>query len=229
MSLPRDRHMRGFTLIEMAIVIVLTALMVGGIVVTIGAQQRQQSAREARRELAEIKLALIGYAASRPGAVSFLPCPSEADTGVEAVRNAAGDCPQPEGRLPWVTLGLGEIDPWGSRYRYRVTPVFSNATSGFDLGSVGDIQLCSRASCLPAQLLAIQMPAVVISHGANRLGAFLPGAATAPASGGDDEKGNSDGNAIFVSGATADGYDDLVMWLSPYVLKQRMIQIGRLP
>lgn len=229
MSSSRDRNMGGFTLIEMAIVIVLMALMVGGIVVTIGAQQRQQSARDAGRDLAEIVQALIGYAASRTGAASFLPCPSAADTGVEATRNGAGDCPQSEGRLPWVTLGLGDVDPWGSRYRYRVTPAFSNGTTGFNLTSVGDIQVCSAENCLPAELLATQMPVVVVSHGANRLGAFLPDGVTTPPSTGADEAENSDGDARFVSGAAADGFDDAVMWLSPHVLKQRMIQVGRLP
>lgn len=229
MSSSRDRNMGGFTLIEMAIVIVLMALMVGGIVVTIGGQQRQQKARDAGRDLDEIKQALIGYAASRPGAASFLPCPSAADTGVEAARNGAGACPQPEGRLPWVTLGLGETDPWGNRYRYRVSPAFSNGTTGFNLTSVGDIQVCSAETCLPAEQLAAQMPAVVVSHGANGLGAFLPGGAIKPVSAGDAEKENSDDDTRFVSGAAVAGFDDAVAWLSPHVLKQRMIQIGRLP
>lgn len=229
MSSSRDRNMGGFTLMEMAIVIVLMGLMVGGTVVTIGAQQVRQKARDAERDLDEIKDALIGYAASRPGSVSFLPCPSAADTGVETARNGAGDCPQSEGRLPWVTLGLGEVDPWGGRYRYRVTPAFSNDTAGFDLTSAGDIEVCSAETCLPGEQLAVQAPAVVISHGENRLGAFLTGGVVASPSSDAGEAENSDDDARFVSGAVADRFDDIVMWLSPHVLKQRMIQVGRLP
>lgn len=229
MSLRRDRNMGGFTLIEMAIVIVLMAIMVGGVAVTIGAQQRQQSARDARRDLDEIKQALIGYAASQ-GSKPYLPCPATvADTGVEALRDASGDCPQLEGRLPWVTLGLGEADPWGSRYRYSVTATFANSKAGFTLADDGDLTVCAANPCVATAQLATGVPAVVVSHGANRAGAFLPGGGAAAASTEPNEADNSNGDPTFVSGADTEIYDDFVMWLSPHVLKQRMIQIGSLP
>lgn len=228
MILSRKRNMGGFTLIEMAIVIVLIGLMLGGVVMTIGVQQRQQHVRDAERQLDEIKLALIGYAASRPGK-PHLPCPAiSVVNGNEGPRNGAGQCTVAEGALPWVTLGVGELDPWGSRYRYRVAAAYGNS-NGFMLGSLRDIEVCRTAACASNDQIAINVPAVVITHGANKRGAFLPTGGTAPVSGNASEAENSNQNTRFVSGAVADDYDDLVMWLSPYVLNYHMLQTRLLP
>jgi hypothetical protein len=50
-----------------------------------------------------------------------------------------------------------------------------------------------------------------------------------------NEIANADGDVNFVSrerspvGSTAGEYDDIVVWLSPHVLKQRMVAAGKLP
>ncbi|MCB1869823.1 MAG: prepilin-type cleavage/methylation domain-containing protein, partial [Gammaproteobacteria bacterium] len=48
-----------------------------------------------------------------------------------------------------------------------------------------------------------------------------------------DELENSDGDIVFVdriySGVAGAEYDDLIVWLTPNILKNRMVTAGRLP
>jgi hypothetical protein len=44
-----------------------------------------------------------------------------------------------------------------------------------------------------------------------------------------DEADNSDGDVSFVYKSTTPTFDDLVVWISPNVLINRMVAAGRLP
>ncbi|NNM01041.1 MAG: hypothetical protein HKO62_09845, partial [Gammaproteobacteria bacterium] len=93
---------------------------------------------------------------------------------------------------------------------------------------------------------ANRLPAVIASHGRNGFGATsVQGTVRPLPPAGTDEAENSDGDTDFVmrtySRATvgcADDlaeatplceFDDIVMWLSPAVLNNRMVMAGRLP
>ncbi len=123
-----------FTLIEMAIVllvigILLTMLLAGGRVI-LDTQKRQS----VRAQLDAIDIALANFVAVN----KRLPCPANgalmsgiATAGVEVV--VAGNCSpasQVNGVLPWTTLGLTETDasdPWFARFTYRVDPALASA------------------------------------------------------------------------------------------------------
>lgn len=232
MSSHPDRRIRGFTLIEISIVIALIGFMLGGVVMTVDVQRRQQQETEVRRTLADIREALIGFAASRPEGVPYLPCPDTTGDGVE--NRGSVNCAQAEGRLPWASLGLGDSDSWGNRFRYRVSPEFS-ANGGFGLSAMGVLRVCLRSGCASGELLAERIPAVVVSHGRNGWGAWRVGGGSAPAPSSSDELENADGSDDFVSREHSDAggalgeFDDRLVWLSPHVLKHRMLQLGRLP
>ena len=73
------------------------------------------------------------------------------------------------------------------------------------------------------------MPAIVVSPGKNRNSAALTVSGALSAF----EAENADGDDIFVSknfsrDATLE-FDDLVVWTSPNILKNRMVVAGRLP
>jgi len=82
----------GFTLVEMAIVLALIALILGSGLTVLSAQQDQRRIEETRTRLDEAHEALIGYAISH----NRLPCPANpalAD-GV-ALAGEVSDCQKP--------------------------------------------------------------------------------------------------------------------------------------
>lgn len=246
-----SRREHGFSLIEMAFVLIIVTLLLGGLLVPFATQVEQKRIAETQKALEEIKEALIGYALSHtstnPAAPQpYLPCPNTNGDGLEGARGAGGDCLAPEGNLPWATLGTSPTDAWGNRFHYRVTNVFSNDVSGFKLTDPGTLKVCGKAptvalpnACPANQSVASDVPAVVLSSGKNGYGGI--GANTgianfAPASADEIENTRAGvNNDIFVSriitglGAPAGEFDDLVIWLSPNVLFNRMVAAGLLP
>ena len=69
----------GFTLVEMAIVLLIVALAIGGGLSVFSAQVEVQKVKETQSALEDAKEALIGYAASHLAADSrpYLPCPDK--------------------------------------------------------------------------------------------------------------------------------------------------------
>lgn len=233
----------GFTLVEMAIVLVIVGLLLGGLLMPLSTQVEQRRISETQKALDEIKEALIGYAASHVDASNhpFLPCPDKTVAGGVGTpndgqedRNVVGTCVVSEGNLPWVTLGGADADSWGNRFHYRVTAVFSDSATGFALTSAGDITVQSAA--IGGTAVATSVPAAVLSYGKNGFGAtnFSGGINPAPTSA--DELENTAGVATtFVShirtdvGTPAGEFDDIVIWLSPNILFSRMIAASALP
>lgn len=239
-------HVSGFTLIEVAISVFVITLLLGGILVPLSAQVEQRRTSESQKYLEEIKEALIGFAVSN----NRLPCPaSAASAGVESP--AGGACTNNyNGFVPAVTLGLTvvddqrfAVDPWGNRIRYAVTNANSNAfTTANGMSTTGlttlapNLLICSTAtgisgsSCAVGAALANGVPAVIYAIGKNG------------ASGGTglDEAANPNANSanndrVFVSHVPAPSsapngeFDDIMTWLSPNVLYNRMVAAGRLP
>lgn len=215
---------RGFTLTEMAVVLVIVALLIGGMILPLSAQQDIRYTAETQKQLDDIGEALYGYAASHSAGDGrpFLPCPDTTGDGLED--RAGGICvdalnqPIQEGNLPWADLGLARQDAWGNPFRYRVAAAFSNSGTGFTLMSAGDLRVCTSAACTAT--LGSALPAVILSTGKN-------GAAAATDA---DELENLDDDTDFVQRiGSPGGYDDIVTWLPPSLLLQRMVNAGRLP
>lgn len=227
--LQRLTFARGFSLVELAVVLVIVALLIASLVFPLSAQQDIRARQETEKTLADIREALMGYAASHAAGDGkpYLPCPDTDDDGIE--NRSAGACTGgiQEGRLPWADLGLGRNDAWNNRFRYRVTAAFSNSTAGFTLASVGDLAVCADSAC--AATVAGSVLAVVLSHGANGAGAFNMSGGTNPAPTDAHELENTDSDITFVSRTTDAGFDDLVIWVPSSVLMNRMITTGKLP
>jgi len=239
----------GFTLIEMAIVLALIALLLGTGLTVLTAQQEQRRIEETNTLLSTANEALMGYALAHSATGDlrpYLPCPDKttgagANDGVED--RTASACDTQEGNLPWATLGLNPSqDLWSNRLRYRVTAIFSNGATGMQLTSLGDMDVLDAAA--GGTTIAANVPAIVISHGKNGLGAINASCNPAlcnpnPPATGANELANAPasvvGHTTFIShplaatGETGGEFDDQVIWLSKYILFNRMVQAGKLP
>ena len=109
---------RGFTLIEVAVVVLVVALLLGSLLVPLNAQVEQRNVAETQKSLDEIKEALYGYAMI----CGRLPRPAQlADNGVEQVAACTTEV-QCTGFVPWVTLGVSRTDAWGRLLQVQCNP-----------------------------------------------------------------------------------------------------------
>ena len=230
------RH-AGFSLVEMAIVMVIIGLMIGGLLTPLSVQLEQHKVADTQKALDEAREALTGFALRN----GYLPCPAvSAANGLEDRAGTSCRDGKRAGFLPWATLGLTKLDSWGHLYRYSVAPAYADSQALFGLITPRDITIGTRDARgnLVAASAINDIPAVVMSHGKNGYGAFseLGIRTTAATTGNLDERTNvAEAGIAFVartpSDASAPGgeYDDLVTWLSPNVLFNRMVAAGTLP
>lgn len=225
----------GFSLVEMAVVMVILAMLIGGLISPLTAQIDQRNMNETKRSLIEIKEALIGFAVT----TGRLPCPAvSASNGDEkAVCTTVADR---HGYIPWAKLGVAKLDAWGNIFRYSVTPAFAGAAGTLVLSppTVRDITIQTRD--LSGTLVNVStpgnIPAVVLSHGKNGYGSTNDQGAVTPVPGPNtDENTNATNPVTFVdqvptvAGTPGGEYDDLVTWISPNILFSNMVAAGRLP
>jgi prepilin-type N-terminal cleavage/methylation domain-containing protein len=227
---------RGFSLVEMAVVLVIVALLIAGMMLPLSAQQDIRARQDTERTLKDVQEALLGFAVAN----GRLPCPATAaSNGFETPVGGACACVSPDCFLPAATLGIAPIssagqalDGWQNPIRYAVTSANSNAFSTVDgmkaaWGSLApDLQICATGAC--ANTLTSNAVAVVWSTGKNT----SQGGTSA------DEIENPNPNTganpdpaanTFVSRTSGDDFDDVVVWLSPNILYNRMITAGKLP
>ena len=242
----------GFSLIELSIVLLIVALLLGGLLVPLTAQIDQQRAKETQKTFAELKEALIGFAIVN----GRLPCPAtpNSSTGLESYSGGVGasPCTNPfNGLVPAATLGISPInnqglllDGWNNPIRYAVSDAnigtstnaltTSNGMKTATISSLAGTNLlyvCASATvinitnCGTATKLTNNAPALVFSLGKNgNLGTL-----------GADEQANTANKPVFVSheqssaGAGNEDFDDIVVWLSTGILINRMVSAGQLP
>jgi prepilin-type N-terminal cleavage/methylation domain-containing protein len=97
---------RGFTLIEVAISMVILGLVMTGLVLSLSQQLQQRRLLDTRTTLAEANDALVAFVTAN----ARLPCPAiVGSNGLEAT-TAPGVCTAAAGFLPAVTLGLPNLD-----------------------------------------------------------------------------------------------------------------------
>jgi prepilin-type N-terminal cleavage/methylation domain-containing protein len=251
----RERRRRGFTLVEVMVVLLVLAVMASGLALPIAAQLQLRRMEEARRQMDDAREALLGFAAAQ----GRLPCPalpgSRGQESFAAGGSAAnGECADFHGGfLPAAALGVGPVDregflpdPWmAGRLRYAVAAVTvngvpraltrANGVQAATLAGVGDAphflfvcasgEAANASGCGPAALQLTRKAAFVLLATGANGGA--------PPAAGSDEARNLDGDAVFVhrEASTAAGreFDDMVQWGSVHLLVNRLLAAGRLP
>ena len=253
-----ERASSGFALLEVWIMLVVLAVLLGGLTLPLAAQVQMRRQEELRRQLEDARDALMGFAATQ----GRLPCPAiDGGNGLEAFAAGAdastGACADfYGGYLPAATLGLHGVDgegfardPWaGPRNRIRYA-VFGAATvngvanpltrtdgmRAATLAGLGNashyIFICStgrEASASGCGPASLQL---------TRRAAFVifslgPTASATPAAGSDEAR-NLDGDAVFVSReaslAAGSEFDDVLLWVPIHLVTHRLIVAGRLP
>lgn len=215
----------GFTLLEMAVVMVILGLLLGGLLGPLSEQQRAKSQTRAEQQLMDIENALLGFAAAH----GYLPCPATASSAGLEARSGSNNCSTQFGFPPAQTLGLqgqtdsnGRIlDPWLSPVRYSLSNVGSwEYAKNISLnGTAANYQVCAQASCTDVK--AQNIAAVLISLGEDG------NSGTSSA----DQLENTDGDNVFVSrtlsGGSGTEFDDNLRWISTNILAHQLVNSGR--
>lgn len=244
---------RGFTLVEIAVVLAIIGLLLGSIMLTLGTRVEQQARSETQRKLEEAKELLLAFAVVN----GRLPCPATAAAGSGDEAPTGGDvCTSNYGGfLPASAIGFQPTDPagyaldaWGNRIRYAVsatqwgttpfarftkTHVPNSATAAWSISQApADLLICSGATvsttaCDAGASAANASTVVAIVYSTGKNG---PSGGT-----GTHESRNLDGNAMFVmrqpdpEGFAHGAFDDQMTWIPVGVLYSRMIAAGVLP
>ncbi len=230
---PRRRPQRGFSLIELAIVLAAAALLIGGLMVPLSAQIERYRMRQTEVALAEATEALLGYAVVH----TRLPCPDTDGDGAEdrsASTSKSHPCRRAEGALPSVTLGVRGLDGWNRRIRYRGNDAYTKEISNHR--TTGDLEITDRVNNTNLVNREDNGPAAILfscgsngvpdgeNDGRNRQLADNPPNCSNP---------SSPANALYEHGPQArsgsGGFDDVLVWLSKYVLLDRLVRAGVWP
>jgi prepilin-type N-terminal cleavage/methylation domain-containing protein len=144
---------RGFTLTELAVVVLIVGLLLGGAFMTLSAQVEQRNQDETLRRLSAAADAISAFAivnrrlpcparfasaaSHSNGLESFCPASPGTCVGTETTAvQAHGNCSNYyNGFLPSVSIGAGPVDAngfavdaWGNRIRYAVASLITGCT-----------------------------------------------------------------------------------------------------
>lgn len=224
----RLRDTEGFTLTEMAIVLVILALLLGGLLMPLSAQRDLQKSQETQRQLSEIREALIGFAILN----RRLPCPdTDTDPTAAGYGTEETDCSSSatkEGYLPWKTLGVSPLDPWGSPrtgataprfgdWRYRVDRNFAKTlTLSTDFSSSVD-KLSIKDNSGNTLTTNDERPVAIVFSAGPNLQPDEGNASFEPVSG------------VYQAGELSPVFDDQLVWISRPLLFNRLVAAGKLP
>jgi len=223
----------GFTLIEVAIVLLVVSFALGSILIPLSSTLEQKSINKAITQVSELKQAIINFVITN----GYLPCP---DTNLDGQEDRAGggNCNNVFGTIPYATLkSPHDFDPWGQPFIYRVTAVFADTTNGTACGTAStniSIALCSgvdadinvqgwNLASSTATQLATGVPAIVLSTGKS-LGVSLSAL--------ESENTNNDNvfNKADYGGANSSmPFNDIVAWISANELIGELVRSQQLP
>lgn len=179
--MPIKQHSKqlGFSLVELAIVLLIVTLLLGGLLVPLNAQIDQQRTKETQKTLAELKESLLGFAIVN----GRLPCPATtASNGQESFcTSAAGACIPTstyqthgkcsnffDGLVPAAALGITPVnaqgllqDGWNNAIRYAVNDKIGSFN--YALTNPNGIKNATINTLMGATLITVCSNAVLIT------------------------------------------------------------------
>ena len=230
-----NKRQSGFTLVELSVVLVIVGLLLSAAMSVGNTQIAQSRISITKTKEASIKTALIAFIAKN----KRLPCPAvnvpptDARYGLEAPNRGVCDGTASSGGvvtglIPWVSLNLtseSAEDGYYNRFGYAVTATATNLDETTISGISGRITTHSSAPAAPgnqtnncaagASINPCAYIAMVISHGANALGAYTIDGTQITLPTGSDESENTNNDPTFVikdySNNLDNPYDDILL------------------
>ncbi|MBX6392738.1 MAG: type II secretion system protein [Burkholderiales bacterium] len=239
----------GFTLVELAMSMLIIGLLLGTTLMAVSAQYEQRKRTETAQLLKEANEALLGFAVAN----GRLPCPAvEAANGVEAFEPQAPFCKTSAGFVPAATLGLRSrdrngylIDAWGNRVRYAVATFVPSPPGAPERCPPSELAAPSHERCpvfttsrglinvglenISAQIRVWENDAKgilrVCSSTCTNNDAGVPAVLWSPGRNGASETELGGTSYLYPSQGET---DDIVVWLSQYTLFARMRTVSSL-
>jgi prepilin-type N-terminal cleavage/methylation domain-containing protein len=201
----------GFTLVEMAIVLVIFGLLLSALFLPLQAQQQQAARGQTLTTLENAKTAILGYAQSH----GRLPCPATGASHGSEAPLVGGTCNTQLGFLPAASLGIQPtdadgfaIDAWNNRIMYAVaqnsavtvpvnpiTPDYTinSGTDGMNIVGIAnltpELRVCNTSTGVTANACTSAPEANYLINNAVVV-IYSLGSSGAQASGGADENSN---------------------------------------
>ncbi len=257
MSLPR--HQRGFSLVELSVVILIMGLLLGGLMAPLSAQRENARLKQAKDQIHAVRSAIEGFALAN----GHLPCPATPSSSGSASL-APGACAVQHGFVPATTLALNGqrngdnllLDPWGSPLRYSVSASDVNGDGTWDFVTAGEMRavtmlllqpeivVCNAAAgssptacASAAETVADGATAIVVSLGKDWATFNSPdqveNVGTNLGGGASGTTYRVAADRVFVDRGRSDlsgsEFDDLLLWIPPAQLYGRLVQAGHLP
>ena len=253
-SPPISHGIRGFTLVEMAMVLAIIGLVMGPVLAMTKTLTASSRITSTQTKEYIIKTALINFIATN----NRLPCPADpsnilvpASAGTEACSlTPNGTSPNKvlTGVVPWTALGLTQDSATDGYYNFFTYQVALTATqtvavtaaalnkqtiSGLKgaitiLNSSGGTQInnCTTTGYNPCSAVAM-----IVSYGQDAYGAYESNGSQLPVpTGYTDENENANGDNVFVmkdaSSSTTNPFDDILLPLTTNDLLSSLITNG---
>lgn len=248
---------KGVTLIELAIVLFIVSLILGGVLVPLSTRLEQEERKKTTEMLVDIKESLIGYALVN----GHFPCPDcpdnstgncgivETGLGSSTINDGFEDgtdatattptntrpnyekCATTEGNLPWSNLGLPEFDAWDNHFLYRVTEEFADDDDGTTTGCTA--VTANVSFCLGSEGdINIDDETSGSPYAAEKVPFVVLSYGNDDSSSGTSQAENQDGDNVFVYkdySSETDAYDDLMTWVSSASLMFQMVRAELIP
>jgi len=213
-----SNRQKGFSLIMMAIVLIITGLIMAGIAASLNLHLKNKAISDTQKHITEVQNALQNYVATN----NRLPCPSSltaaATAAVEGAPAAGANCaaagvtivpganPVIIGAVPFRALNIPRemtFDGWGNRLTYAVTrkllPAANGGTEDINASTVGAITYLDEKGVTYAGNTH-----ALISHGRVGRGAYnASGTLVLPCNVGTTEGDNCDWQNAATSPANA--------------------------
>ncbi len=188
---------KGFTLIEIAIILIILGIFVAFGVEMLGVLLKGNRLNETREAIKDAKHGLIGYAMKN----HRLPCP---DTYADSNYDGAEDCtyspssPYKNTKLPYITIGIRGKDPYLKQIYYDVNESLTTTSDGYTF--------CTALKTMTGG------PQITQDGGSNYSSAVAIVLSTSENLSLDSSINNTDTRNYESKGPTAD-FDDIVEWV----------------
>lgn len=230
----------GFTLVEIALVLLIVGLIVGGGLSLIGSQIESSRHTKTAAIIEEAKSAIMGFVLVN----QYLPCPDADNDGLEdraglGPRNGLCQLGSFQGELPSGTLGDDFRDAWGNPLYYAVETgdLFTDANTPITTAALADVGNITIDDPETGNTITTEAVFVVLSFGKNATETWASiNAGACPTGGlpaGAAEQENCDTDNIYDRGrinteSEANFYDDQIDWMAAPLLFGKMAEGNRL-